>query len=45
MPWVGFEPKVPASERAKAVHALDRSATVTGNEKFAVSILILIGQF
>jgi hypothetical protein len=27
---VGFEPTIPASERAKAVHALDRSATVTG---------------
>jgi hypothetical protein len=30
MPWVGFEPTIPASERAKTVHALDRSATVTG---------------
>jgi hypothetical protein len=30
MPWVGFEPTIQASERAKAVHALDRSATVTG---------------
>jgi hypothetical protein len=29
MPWVGFEPLIPASERAKTVHALDRSATVT----------------
>jgi hypothetical protein len=29
MPWVGFEPTIPASERAKRVHALDRSATVT----------------
>jgi hypothetical protein len=27
---VGFEPTVPASERAKTVRALDRSATVTG---------------
>jgi hypothetical protein len=25
MPWVGFEPMVPASEQAKTVHALDRS--------------------
>jgi hypothetical protein len=25
-----FEPMVPASEQAKTVHALDRSATVTG---------------
>jgi hypothetical protein len=30
MPWVGFETTTPASERAKTVHALDRSATVTG---------------
>jgi hypothetical protein len=31
MPCVGFEPTIPASERAKTVHALDRSATVTGS--------------
>jgi hypothetical protein len=30
MPWVGFEPKIPAFERAKRVHALDRAATVIG---------------
>jgi hypothetical protein len=30
MPWVGFEPTIPASKQAKTVHALDRSATVTG---------------
>jgi hypothetical protein len=30
MLWVGFEPTVPASARAKTVRALDRSATVTG---------------
>jgi hypothetical protein len=30
MPWVWFEPTIPASERAKTVHALDSSATVTG---------------
>jgi hypothetical protein len=29
MPWVGFEPTIPASERAKTVHALDRAVTVT----------------
>jgi hypothetical protein len=29
MPYVGFEPTIPASERAKTVHASDRSATVT----------------
>jgi hypothetical protein len=26
----GFEPTIPVSERAKTVHAIDRSATVTG---------------
>jgi hypothetical protein len=30
MPWLGFEPTIAASERAKAVHVSDRSATVTG---------------
>jgi hypothetical protein len=29
IPWVRFEPTIAASERAKTVHALDRSATVT----------------
>jgi hypothetical protein len=29
MPWVGFEPTIPASEWAKIVHALDRAATVS----------------
>jgi hypothetical protein len=31
MPYVGFEPTIPASERAKTAHVLDRSATVTGS--------------
>jgi hypothetical protein len=30
LPWVGFDPTIPASERAKTVHALDRAATVIG---------------
>jgi hypothetical protein len=30
MPRVGFEPMIPASQRAKTVHALDCAATVTG---------------
>jgi hypothetical protein len=30
MPCVGFEPTIPVLERAKAVHALDRAATVAG---------------
>jgi hypothetical protein len=32
--WVGLEPTIPTSERAKTVHALDRSATVTGKVKY-----------
>jgi hypothetical protein len=34
MSLVGFEHTIPASERAKTVHSLDRSATVTGMEDF-----------
>jgi hypothetical protein len=30
MPSVEFEPTIPAFERAKKVHALDRAATVIG---------------
>jgi hypothetical protein len=30
MSLVGFEPTIPAPKRAKTVHALDDSATVTG---------------
>jgi hypothetical protein len=30
MPQVGFEPTIPAFERAKTVHALDRPANVIG---------------
>jgi hypothetical protein len=36
MPWVGFETTIPASERAKIVHALDRPATVAGSFWFGV---------
>jgi hypothetical protein len=32
MPRVGFEPMIPVFERAKTVHALDRAATVIGNQ-------------
>jgi hypothetical protein len=28
MPWVGFEPTIPAFELAKTIHAVDRAATV-----------------
>jgi hypothetical protein len=31
MPCMAFEPTIPASEWAKTVHKLDRSATVTGH--------------
>jgi hypothetical protein len=30
MPWVGFELSIPAFERAKAAHDLDRAAIVIG---------------
>jgi hypothetical protein len=30
MPWVGFEPTIPAFKRAKTVHALDCAATLIG---------------
>jgi hypothetical protein len=36
---VGFEPTIPGSERAKTVHALDRSATVTGGKTLLWQIL------
>jgi hypothetical protein len=43
---MGFEPTIPASERAKTGHALDRSATVTGvvkinNAKFKTDFYLL----
>jgi hypothetical protein len=31
MPREGFEPTIPAFERVKTVHALDRAATVIGH--------------
>jgi hypothetical protein len=30
MPRVGFEPTIPAFERARTVHVLDRAASVIG---------------
>jgi hypothetical protein len=35
MPYVGYELTIPASKRAKTVHALDRSATVIGYRVFS----------
>jgi hypothetical protein len=37
MPFVGFELTIPSSERAKTVHALDRSATVTDIKQLLVT--------
>jgi hypothetical protein len=31
---VGFESTIPAFERAKTVHALDRAAAVTGSKEY-----------
>jgi hypothetical protein len=41
MSYVGFEPTIPASERAKTVHALDRSATVIGLKDITIIINII----
>jgi hypothetical protein len=30
MPWVGFEPTIPAFEREKTIHVLDCAITVIG---------------
>jgi hypothetical protein len=42
-PCVRFEPTIPASERAKTVHALDRSTTVTGSCLHIISKLKACG--
>jgi hypothetical protein len=44
MPWEEFEPTIPASERAKTVHALDRSATVTGELRPLSELVIKLQQ-
>jgi hypothetical protein len=36
---VGFEPTIPAFERAKTVHVLDRAAAVIGNESFCLPLV------
>jgi hypothetical protein len=43
MPCVAFEHTILASERGKAVHASDRSATVTGGD-FDVVLLLCGGE-
>jgi hypothetical protein len=46
MPCVGFEPTIPASERAKKVHTLDGSTTMAGSAdsrtKYLISCWLLI---
>jgi hypothetical protein len=37
----GFEPRIPASERAKTVHTSDRSATVIGRRSLSDQYLVL----
>jgi hypothetical protein len=39
MPWVGFEPTIPAFEPAKILHALDRAAIVIGKDFYRDSKL------
>jgi hypothetical protein len=40
MPCVGFDPTIPAFERTKTVHALDRPATMTGCYIILFSFLV-----
>jgi type IV secretory pathway VirB3-like protein len=48
MPYMGFEPTIPASKRVKTVHALDRPPTVTGIVKhkdldfFSFIIIVIV---
>jgi hypothetical protein len=44
MPCMGFEPTIPQSERAKRVHALDLSATVTGRTIWYIHFNVQRGQ-
>jgi hypothetical protein len=47
MPRMGFEPTIPAFERAKMVHALDRAATVIGGsfvDPLSYLVAKLVGQ-
>jgi hypothetical protein len=42
MPRVGFEPTIPAFEKAKTVRAVDREASVIGRSIIAIYIYIYI---
>jgi hypothetical protein len=39
MAWMGFEPTIPAFERAKTVHAFDREGTVIGHTALLVLLI------
>jgi hypothetical protein len=45
MLWVGFEPTIPAFERVKIVHALDRAATVISYNVLHREIVLVIFIF
>jgi hypothetical protein len=45
MLWVGFEPTIPAFERANIVHALDRAATLIGNSDYTRVELLVDGEW
>jgi hypothetical protein len=45
MPCVGFEPTISVSVRAKTVHALDRSTTVTGKNTLLITVLQLLYEY
>jgi hypothetical protein len=42
MPWLGFEPTIPAFERANTVHTLDRAATMMGHVTRHLTIYSLV---
>jgi hypothetical protein len=44
MPQVGFEPTIPEFEREKAVHALDRAATVIGIDEISPKYIEIKGN-
>jgi hypothetical protein len=45
MPCVGFEPMIPAFERAKIVHASDRSPTKTGTRHLKFDVYLELHIF
>jgi hypothetical protein len=45
MSWLGFEPAIPAFERPKTVHGLDRSTTVMGSGLYSSCMYPYIVRF